>query len=67
MAGWLKLDTLGTNSEAFPLFRCPGCKQTGIIDKEQYEGIISIQCHNCNYHETKDWSDVKYESCMSTV
>jgi len=36
-------------------FRCPKCKGIGYIDKEQAEGKISIQCTNCNYHETKNW------------
>ena len=55
--GTLRPEVIGTNQEAFPLFRCPRCRRTGEIDEEQFEGRVSIQCpfEGCNYHETKDW------------
>lgn len=60
MDGVLRPDVIGTNKDAFPLFRCPSCKQTGEIDEDQFHGRVSIQCPNpsCPYHETKDWSKV---------
>jgi hypothetical protein len=33
--------------------RCPSCKAIGWIDKEQFEGKVSIVC-GCGWHETHD-------------
>ena len=52
----LRNDVIGANQESFPLFRCPGCKGMGDIDDDQFHGRVSIDCTNCEYHETKDWS-----------
>lgn len=49
-------DVVGANKESFPLFRCPGCKGVGEIDDDQFNGRVSIDCTNCEYHETQDWS-----------
>lgn len=38
--------------EPFAVIRCPGCKQAGSVDLDQYQGKVSIQCDNCDYHET---------------
>ncbi len=40
-----------TNKE-FATFNCPKCNLYGTIDKDQYEGKISIQCPNCDFHKT---------------
>lgn len=53
----LRPDDIGTTDESFPLFRCPGCKQVGDIDDDEFHGRVSIDCTNCEYHETKDWSE----------
>jgi hypothetical protein len=36
--------------------RCPICKFAGWVDKDQYDGRISIQCDQpgCTYHEVHD-------------
>jgi len=58
MTGILKGDVIGVTEESFPLFRCPGCSVVGEIDREQFEGKVSIDCpvDSCSYHETQDWS-----------
>lgn len=33
-------------------FKCPGCQQWGDIDNDQFHGQVSIDCPNCEYHET---------------
>jgi len=54
VSGLLQPDVIGATEESFPLFRCPNCKSTGEIDRDQFEGSVSIMC-GCGYHETKDW------------
>ena len=58
MSGVLKPDVVGATQESFPLFRCPKCKCSGVIDEDQFHGRVSIQCphESCDYHETKDWA-----------
>ena len=59
MTGSIHKDQIGATKESFPLFRCPECKKTGLIDDDQFHGRVSIVCvvtHGCDYHETKDWS-----------
>lgn len=36
--------------------RCPECGSIGWIDRDQFEGKISIECTEkvCTYHETHD-------------
>ncbi len=36
------------------LIVCPECGRTGWIDGEQYRGQVSIDCPECDYHETHD-------------
>ena len=31
---------------------CPGCGQWGFIDDDQYNGRVSIDCPDCEFHET---------------
>lgn len=54
--GFIRSDVIGTNAESFPLFRCPTCGVVGEIDEDQYRGRVSIECPECTYHETMDWS-----------
>ena len=36
--------------------RCPSCRATGWIDRDQYEGRVSVECPAaCGYHETHDF------------
>lgn len=44
--------------EPFAVVRCPDCKGAGPIDLDQWEGKVSIQCDNCNYHETHNMTEV---------
>lgn len=32
--------------------KCPGCEAWGFIDDDQYHGRVSIDCLECDYHET---------------
>lgn len=47
------------NGEAVIQARCPGCGQWGEIDGEQYIGRVSIDCPDCEYHETHDLSKAR--------
>ena len=53
--GILRPNVLGATLESFPLFRCPGCGQTGHIDADQFRGSVSVQCE-CGWHQTIDWA-----------
>lgn len=33
-------------------FCCPGCGLRGDIDEDQLHGRVSIDCPDCDYHET---------------
>lgn len=33
---------------------CPGCGIRARIDRDQYEGKVSVDCPECSYHETHD-------------
>lgn len=37
--------------------RCPGCQETLWINQDQYEGKVSMDCPECDYHETHDVSN----------
>lgn len=50
----LKILNNATNKE-YAAFNCPKCNLHGIIDKDQYEGKISIQCPKCDFHKTIDF------------
>lgn len=60
MSGVLRDYVIGATEESFPLFRCPGCEKSGEIDRDQFEGRVSIVCtrDGCTYHETKNWKAV---------
>lgn len=32
--------------------KCPKCGFIGSIDKDQFQGNVSIDCPNCRFHET---------------
>lgn len=38
------------------MVECPGCGYLACIDKDQYEGKVSIDCPECDYHETHDFT-----------
>ena len=40
------------------LIECPICCALGIVDEDQWHGLVSIQCpeDGCTYHETYDLS-----------
>ena len=46
----------GQYPKRYAIITCPGCKGTATIDKDQYEGRVSIECPmpGCGYHETHD-------------
>ena len=46
----------------YALFRCPWCGDLGNIDKDQYEGKVSIQC-DCGFHVTLDLRHPYYVEC----
>lgn len=41
----------------FAFVKCPSCGSIGKIDREQFEGKISIICSTCDWHETHDLRD----------
>lgn len=43
------------------LIVCPTCGRTGWIDGDQYRGEVSIDCPECDYHETHDLRDTDHE------
>jgi hypothetical protein len=40
------------DGEIVTQFKCPGCQMWGDIDADQFEGRVSIDCPNCEYHGT---------------
>lgn len=36
------------------MIRCPGCGLVGRADKDQVMGRVSIDCPECEYHETHE-------------
>ena len=38
---------------------CPGCGLEATLDDDQLHGRVSVDCPECEYHETVDWSDRK--------
>ena len=36
------------------LIECPRCGVVGSVDADQYAGRVSIDCPECDYHETHD-------------
>ncbi len=39
-----------------PCLCCPGCGSIATIDDDQFRGRVSVDCSECEYHETVDWS-----------
>lgn len=33
-------------------FKCPGCDEWGNIDNDQFHGNVSIDCVDCEFHDT---------------
>jgi hypothetical protein len=40
------------DGEIVQQFKCPGCQTWGDIDSDQFHGRVSVDCPNCEYHET---------------
>lgn len=40
--------------------KCPGCGQWGFIDDDQFNGRVSIDCLDCEFHETHNLT--KYQT-----
>lgn len=47
-----KLRHITRDGKEIKKVQCPKCGTWGDIDDDQYHGRISIDCSNCNYHET---------------
>ena len=45
---WIDTDVHGGTYQ----FCCPGCGLCGDIDADQMEGRVSIDCPECDFHET---------------
>lgn len=43
----------GLTDDSWAFIRCPGCQGVGTVDRDQFEGRVSIACA-CGYHETHD-------------
>lgn len=44
------------DEEIYASLICPDCGLFGTIDKEQYEGVVSIDCPGCDFHKTIDFT-----------
>lgn len=44
------------------MIKCPGCGLEARIDQDQYEGKVSIDCPNCEYHERVNMKDESKDS-----
>ena len=38
--------------------RCPECGLLASVDSDQYKGKVSMDCVECDYHETHDLRDI---------
>ena len=47
-----KVRVFNFSDKCYASFTCPICKMEDIIDKDQYEGKVSIDCPKCKFHET---------------
>lgn len=52
-----KVKKLEWTPDRYALFNCPRCETQAWLDKDQYEGKVSINCGNCEFHETIDFRD----------
>ncbi len=41
--------------------RCPKCGVWAYMDDDQYHGKVSVDCSNCDYHETHNFKKGKDE------
>lgn len=53
-----KIKTKHAGGRSFVEATCPGCNRTSEIDADMYRGRVSMDCSNCEYHETHDLSKV---------
>lgn len=44
--------------EQYATLVCPGCGALGILDHEQYQGRVSVQC-DCGWHETHNFEALR--------
>lgn len=35
--------------------QCPKCGMWGDVDDDQLHGRVSVDCPQCDFHETRDW------------
>jgi predicted Zn-ribbon and HTH transcriptional regulator len=49
------------NFDRGAMIECPDCKSVGYADADQYRGEVSIDCPECDYHETHDLRDTDHE------
>lgn len=47
------------DGETVRQIECPGCGVWGDIDEDQYHGRISIDCPECEFHETVNISEFR--------
>lgn len=50
----IKLGLVWQDNQPVIKMRCPGCGCFAEIDGDQYYGRVSLDCPNCEYHETHD-------------
>ena len=39
-------------------FQCPNCNVWAYLDDDQYNGRVSVDCSNCDYHETHNFKNL---------
>lgn len=47
---------INASDEVYAVGNCPICTTFASLDIDQFHGRVSIQCENCDYHETHDLS-----------
>ena len=55
------LDKKGNALPAVWHLSCPSCHRVGLIDDDQFSGLVSIQCQ-CGFHETIDFQRITKET-----
>lgn len=51
------IDIVTLDGEYAYKLECPNCCEAGFIDEDQFKGNVSIDCPECEFHETVNLRD----------